>query len=228
MAADLLAQAAHVDLDQVAVAVGLLVVDVLRERRLRQDPPGVEHHVPEHPELGAGQRARLAAVEHHLLAVLVEGQRRRADARGHLPVAAVDQGADARDELLDVEGLAEVVVAAGVEAVDALVPGVARGQHDHRHGVAARAPGAQHLEPGALGQPEVEHHGVVGLGVAEVLGVDAVRRAVDREARAHEVRAHEARELVVVLREEQSHGRIRPVGVGGGPGRSVDRHGRSS
>ncbi len=64
------------------------------------------------------------------LPVLVEPQIAGGDARPGLATAPPQQGTDARDQLLDVEGLAEVVVGARLEAGHALVPRVAGGEHD--------------------------------------------------------------------------------------------------
>ena len=47
-------------------------------------------------------------------------------------VDAAQQRAHAREQLLEREGLDDVVVRAGVEAGDAVADGVARGQHQHR------------------------------------------------------------------------------------------------
>lgn len=79
------------------------------------------------------------------------------------------------------EGLAEIVVGPGLEPVDTFVPGVARGQHQHRQVAPVCAPVTQHLESGAARQSEVEHHHVIGLGVAELLAADAVGGMIDGE-----------------------------------------------
>ena len=94
-------------------------------------------------------------------------------------------------DLGQVEGLAQVVVGAGVEAGDALVGAVARGEHQHRRAVAARARLAQRGEAaaqaaggaGVRGQVEVEQHGIEGLHAPEVVGVLDVGRHVDAVAR---------------------------------------------
>ena len=63
------------------------------------------------------------------------------------------------EQLLQVERLDEVVVGAGVEALDAGVDRVARGEHQDRH-VAVGAQLLAHLDAVELRQPEVEDHGV--------------------------------------------------------------------
>ena len=70
-----------------------------------------------------------------------------------------EHGADAREELLDVERLGHVVVGAGVERGDLVGLAVARGQH-HDRNVAERAHPAQHLDAVDVGEPEVEQHDV--------------------------------------------------------------------
>ena len=69
--------------------------------------------------------------------------------------AAAQQRAQAGEQLLALEGLDQVVVGAGVEALDARLERVARGEHEDRD-VVGRAQPARHLHAVELGQPEVE------------------------------------------------------------------------
>ena len=68
--------------------------------------------------------------------------------------------AQAREQLVDVEGLDQVVVGAGVESGDALRDAVARAEHEHGREAAAGARAAQDLQSVHARQPEVEHQGV--------------------------------------------------------------------
>jgi len=95
--------------------------------------------------------------------------------------SSADQGAQPHDEFLHAERLDEVIVGAGLEAFDLVRPTVARGEDQHRQPASGRAPSLQHGDAGHLGQAEIEHGGVVGLGVPEVLSVFAVQREVDDE-----------------------------------------------
>ena len=98
-------------------------------------------------------------------------------------------GAQARDQLLGLERLGEIVVGAGVEAGHLVRPAVARGQHQHRHLDALLAPAVEDGEAVDLGQAEVEDDRVIGLGRAEIMAVLAVGGMVDGIARAFERRA---------------------------------------
>ena len=77
--------------------------------------------------------------------------------------AAVDapqQGAQPRPQLAQREGLDQVVVRAGVEALDTVVDRVARGEHQHRGAVAGLAHAPADLEAVEAGHADVEHDGV--------------------------------------------------------------------
>ena len=122
--------------------------------------PGVRHQELEQLVLGAGQLDE--AVAHaHAVPVAVEAELLVGHARRvAVQAAAPQEGAQPRLELAHVERLHEVVVGAGVEAVDAVGHGVARGQHQHRHAVARAAQAPAHLEAVDVRQPDVEHHRV--------------------------------------------------------------------
>jgi hypothetical protein len=68
---------------------------------------------------------------------------------------APEQRAQAREQLLALEGLDEVVVGPGVEALDARLERVARGEHEDRH-VIGRPQPPRDLDAVELRQPEVE------------------------------------------------------------------------
>ena len=78
------------------------------------------------------------------------------------------------------ERFAEVIVGASLQALDALVPLVARGQHDDWHHHAGGAPPPQDFESRQARQAQVEHDDVVLLGRAEKLASLAVGRTIDR------------------------------------------------
>ena len=125
------------------------------------------------------------------------------------------QRPQAREQLLALERLDEVVVGARVQPLDARLDGVARGQHQDRH-VVGRAQAAGDLDPVELGQPEVEDHevGVVGGRLAQ-RGL-----AVTGDAHLVALQAQRALErlgdLVVVLHDEHAR-------VTAGPGHRTAR-----
>ena len=132
------------------------------------------------------------AVEHEV----GEGERRPAG------VDAPQQRAQAGVELAQRERLDEVVVGAGVEAVDAVVDRVARGEHEHRGAVAGGAQPAADLEAVDARHHDVEHDRVDGalgerverllavLGEVHVVAFER-QRALQRGAHARFVVDHE-------------------------------------
>ena len=118
---------------------------------------------------------------------------------------AAQQRAQPRQHLLHVEGLGDIIVGAGVETLHLVAPAVARGQDQHRHGAAGLAPGLEHRNAVRLGQADVEHDRVIGLGVAEKPALFAVERAVDRVARRFQRVDDLAIEILVVFDHEQAH-----------------------
>src|SRR4051812_44396452 len=157
--------AAHVgdeDLDGVRLREGVVAPDLVEQALARDDDALVAHEVLEQLELALGE-LDVALAAAHLVGVGVElevagHQRGRAARR-----AAAQQRAQAGEQLLALEGLDEVVVGAGVQALDARLQGVAGGEHQDRHvAVGAQAPG--HLDAVDPGQPEVEHDEVGDVG----------------------------------------------------------------
>ena len=130
---DLAAEVGDVGLDDVAVAVEVVVPHVVEDLGLREHPPGVHHEVAQQLELRGRQRHRRAAPP-DLVAVLVELQV-AGDEAGHLggALGATQHRADARHHLLEAEGLGHVVVAADREPHDLVLVGVLGGEEDHGH-----------------------------------------------------------------------------------------------
>ena len=94
---------------------------------------------------------------------VADHQRGRAAGR-----APAQQRPQAGQQLLALEGLDQVIVGAGVEAFDAGIHGVARGEDEDGH-VAALAQGTGDIHAVDLGQTEVEDDevGVEGVGLGE-------------------------------------------------------------
>src|SRR5207237_646630 len=134
-AVDLLAQAAHEDVDR-PVAMRLAASPELLEQLVPGgDAAAVERELVEKAELGRGQagglavdeRLDLARVDHELLDL-----DRLAARRFVSPRPAPRRSADACDEFLHREGLDEVVVGADLERVHAIVLRAACRYHDDR------------------------------------------------------------------------------------------------
>ena len=118
---------------------------------------------------------------------------------------APQQRPQAGQHLLHVEGLGDIVVGSGVDALHLVAPAVARGEDQDRHRPPRLAPGLQHRDAVALGQADVEHDRVIGLGVAEEPALLAVEGAIDRVAGRFERSGNLAVEITVVFDNQQSH-----------------------
>src|SRR4051795_1391150 len=120
------------DLDRVRRRERVVAPDLLQEALAGDDDALVAHEVLEELELALGELdLALAALD--LVRVGVQRQvgddERRAAPRG----PAAQQRAQPGEQLLALERLDEVVVGARVEALDARLDRVARGQHEDRH-----------------------------------------------------------------------------------------------
>jgi hypothetical protein len=91
--------------------------------------------------------------------------------------------------------------------LDLFAPAIARGQNQHRHGLAGLAPLFEDANTVHLRQAEIEHDGIVGLGGAHELALLAVTRPVDGVALASEAIDELTAELGIVLDDEHAHGR---------------------
>ena len=112
---------------------------------------------------------------------------------------------DARREFGQLERLDEVVVGAGIEAGDAIGDGVARGQHQHRPGVAAEAHRGEDVEAFLARQAQIEQQQLVHvLGERELGGV-TVADPVDREAVLDQAASDGLADHRVVLGEQEPH-----------------------
>ena len=94
----------------------------------------------------------------------------------------------ARQQLLHVERLGEIVVGAGVHAGDLVAPPVARREDDDRHVAAGAPPLLENRDAVQLRQADVENDDIVGLGVAEEVAFLAVEGGIDGIAGARQRR----------------------------------------
>src|SRR5262249_2259524 len=124
---------------------------------------------------------------------------------------ATQECADARQNLLEMEGLGDVVVGAGVEALDLVAPAVAGGEDEHRHGPAGAPPRLEHRDAVHLGQADVEDHRVIGLAFAEKVALLAVEGTIDHVARIDERCRELAIEIGIVLDDEETQGSVLPT-----------------
>src|SRR3954468_6821970 len=199
---ELAAQVGDEDLDRVRRRERVVPPDLLEEALARDDDALVAHEVLEQLELALGQLDRPPGAR-DLVRVRVQRQVGDDERRAAPRRPAAQQRAQAGEQLLALERLDEVVVGAGVEALDARLDGVARGEHEDRH-VVGRAQAPRDLDAVDLREAEIEDHevGMVGGGLVE-RGL-----AVARDPHVVAVQAQRALQdlgdLVVVLDDEHA------------------------
>ena len=91
------------------------------------------------------------------------------------------EGPDARQQLAECEGLGEVVVRPGVEALDAVLERAQGGEHQHRRGDALGSQRANDAHALQTGQQAIEHDHVVLMLIREREALQAVARDVNHE-----------------------------------------------
>ena len=132
---------------------------------------------------------------------VADAQRRHAARR-----AAPQQRPQAGEQLLALERLDEVVVGADVQALDARLERVARGEHQDRRVVAVVAQALGDVDAVEPGQPEVEHDDVGQERVRLVEAAHAVGGELDLVALEAQRALENLRDLLVVLDDEHANG----------------------
>ena len=170
---ELASQAGQERLQGVRLAFRADPVEVVQQLARWHDLPLPVQQEGQEPVFEGGQFGG-AAVDADRAGAGVELHRPGPEHRRGVAGGAPEDRPQARDQLLHAERLGQVIVRAGVDALDALAPAVPGGEDQHRQGHLGGAQPAQHPEPVEARQPEIEHHGVVGLG----LGAEPRRLAV--------------------------------------------------
>ena len=160
----------------------------------------------EQPVLGARELDAPVAAPH----VARPGSSARSAKRSTLGrgLDAPQQRAQAREQLAQGERLDQVVVGAGIEAGDAVVDRVARGEHEDRRAVAGLAHAPAHLEAVDVRHGDVEHDGV------DLLAGDAVERLAAVLGEGHVVALegqrplHRRAQRRLVVDHQDSHRRV--------------------
>ncbi len=147
------------------VAAHLEVVppDPFQQQLAGEDDAGVPGELREQLELPPGE-PQFAAVEVGLAGCRVDRQRAGQDAVGGLRRPAAQQGAQPQHQLLQGEGLHQVVVRPGLQTGDPVGGLVQGGEHQDRDVVAPGAQGPADLGAADAGHGDVEHEDVRGVG----------------------------------------------------------------
>ena len=162
------------------------------------------HEIGEQPILVRCELDRLA-VDGDARRLGVEAQRPALDVAPGMTGGAAHLGAHARQQLLHVEGLGDVVVGAGVHAGHLVAPAVAGGEDDHRHLALGAAPLLEHADAVHLRQAGIENDQVVGLGLAQEVALLAVEGRVDGVAGIGQRRHQLTIEIAIIFHDQDAH-----------------------
>ena len=156
------------DVDHVAAEVGVAVPHLVEDGVAAHDLSGSLHEQQQDVELAGGQLdlgPRTLDTSSHGVDEEITGTLRHREPG----VATTVQRSQPRQQFLEIERFRQVVVCAGVEAVDAIADGGSRGQEQDRYPVAVRAQGGDHGGPLEQRQHPVEKQDVelAGAGRGE-------------------------------------------------------------
>jgi len=202
--ADLAAQPRHDHLERIGIGAGVALVDFLRQFGAIDDDILAHDQAFEHAPFERGQFQR-QAVEFEQAGLRLEGESAAGNARRGVAGRAAHQRAQPHHQFLDAEGLGEIVVGAGLEAIHLVGPAVARCQNENRQLPAIGAPGAQHLRAGDFRQAEIEDGGIVEFGVAQMLAILAVGGDIDGEILVAQRAGDFTRQQSIVFDQQYLH-----------------------
>ena len=201
---DLLAEVAHVHLDDVGVAGEVDPPHVVEDLRLRRDAAVLAHQVLEQRELACSE-PDVDVLAPCPSSSRVELERADGEHRGARWRAATDQRPQPREEHHERERLREEVVGAGVERLGLVVLAVLRGEDEDRGPDPLVAQGPAHPVAVDPGEQHVEHDRVVGALAAPPEAVVAVVRDVDVEPLRRQTVRDGGREQLLVLDHQHAH-----------------------
>src|SRR6202789_564760 len=157
--AELAAQAVNVDFDGIAADLFIPAVQAVFELRPREHGARPLQQRFEHRVFMSRQGDRQAAAFARA-GDRIEPQIAVLYTRTPAPRGPEHHQTHAGGDLVQIEGLDDVIVGTGVEPRDSVLDFVASRQNDDRRGVAALAQLAQHLDAVAVRQPKIEQHQV--------------------------------------------------------------------
>ena len=197
--------------DDVGLRVEMIVPDMFQQHRAGHHMAGVAHQVFEQLELARQQLDRLvAALDRAGQQVELEigdpQPRRRRRRR-----AAPQQRLEPRQQLAEGEGLDEIVVAAGAQALDPVVDAAERGEDQGRRADLGGAQRAQHRQPVHPRQHAVEDDRVVAARARQEQPLAAVAGMVDDVAALAEPLDQIGGGLAIVFDDQKFHIRMRIV-----------------
>jgi hypothetical protein len=120
----------------------------------------------------------------------------------------VQERPHAGQHFFQMKGLGDVVVRSRIEALNLVAPAVPRRQHQDRHCAARPPPGLENRDAVHFRQPDIEDHGVIGLGFTEIMTFLAVEGAVDNVASVGQGRCKLPVQVGIVLDNEETQGKV--------------------
>nr|ADO19098.1 hypothetical protein Nfla_4402 [Nostoc flagelliforme str. Sunitezuoqi] len=179
--AELLAQLADEDVDDLELRLVHSAIEVVEEHFLGERRALAEREQLQH-RIFLARQVHAGIVDLDRLGVEIDCELAGADDRLAVPLGAAHDGVDARDQLLAVERLGDIIVRAEAEAAYLRVHLADAGQDQHRCRHAGDAQLLQHVIAVHVRQVEVEQDDVVIVELAEVQALFAQVRRVDVEA----------------------------------------------
>ncbi|MNN33949.1 hypothetical protein D3C81_1477280 [compost metagenome] len=170
-----------------------------------QHPPGVLQQRLEQCLFTPGQVDRLAG-QGCLAAARVVAQRAVFDHIHRPPGHPSQQGVQASSQLAQVERLEQVIVGAGLQAIDPVGDRITGSEHQHWQRLAFLAQAAQQLQAVFVGQAKVENHHVELRGLQHCPCIGGVAHTVHGQALGGKAGADAGGDQVVVLAEQNVHG----------------------
>jgi hypothetical protein len=122
------------------------------------------------------------------------------------PARAAQQRAQSHHQLLQIEGLGQVVIGARLKTGHLVLDGAACGEDEHRHIPPLRAPVAQQVDAVAIGQAQVQHAGIKVTAGHVGSGLGHAGRRVAGEAMQFQPGLDAAGHQGVVFDDQNVHG----------------------
>ena len=129
----------------------------------------------------------------------IEGEGADDHGRRFIALASPQIGANARHQLIEIEGLGEIIIGARVEPFDALVDRIEGGQHQNAARRLTLADVWNQRQSVAVRQPAIEKSDGIGIIVQCALGVPDRGNAVDDKSGVLDLLGDLPRELLVIL-----------------------------
>jgi len=205
VAVDLLTQARHEDVHHVGARIEVVAPDVREDHRLGEHASLVTKQILEQLVLTRAQVDRpsipLGASAEQVERQAPQGQ----PCRFGLPGRSPDERLQTRQQFCKRERLRQVVVAARLQAFDAIVDSTARAQNQYRREHAARTDAVDQSQPIETRQHHVDNGGIVAALQGKLDALFTIPRDVDRMAGFGQSLAHEVGNRRIVFDHEHSH-----------------------